>query len=210
MSFVSTPLRGFPLTAEARVSACSPPRGERGVCCTLTADMWAPCRDARRVRGVGGWRAEKRRILMARALRHAGASRRANRGRFRHRARFSPVRRASPRRPILQLAPGRTSYWVRGELQCRRASRCDETRRRRTSSRFTTPHDAPLSGRGERMISQLRRAGISVGKLATLSSSRRKAGIQGQQAPSQRLWIPAFAGMTESRFSSETISAPRR
>ena len=32
----------------------------------------------------GGWRAEKRKILMARALRHAGAFRRANRSVFRH------------------------------------------------------------------------------------------------------------------------------
>jgi hypothetical protein len=39
-----------------------------------------PRRDAFSVRAVsGGWRAEKRKILMARALRHADASRRANR-----------------------------------------------------------------------------------------------------------------------------------
>ncbi len=33
--------------------------------------------------------------------------------------RFSPVRHARMRRPILQLAPSRTSYWVREELRCR-------------------------------------------------------------------------------------------
>ena len=32
---------------------------------------------------------------------------------------FSPVRRARTRRPILQPAPGRGSYWPRRELRCR-------------------------------------------------------------------------------------------
>ena len=43
----------------------------------------------------GGWRAEKRKILMARALRHAGALRRANRGGFGTGPCFRPVRRAA-------------------------------------------------------------------------------------------------------------------
>jgi len=43
----------------------------------------------------GGWRAEKRKILMARALRHAGAFRRANHGGCGTGPCFRPVRRAA-------------------------------------------------------------------------------------------------------------------
>src|SRR4029078_7271784 len=43
----------------------------------------------------GGWRAEKRKILMARALRHAGAFRRANHGGCGIGPCFRPVRRAA-------------------------------------------------------------------------------------------------------------------
>jgi len=48
-----------------------------------------------RLLNEGGWRAEKRKILMARALRHAGAFRRANHGGCGTGPCFRPVRRAA-------------------------------------------------------------------------------------------------------------------
>src|SRR6185312_5138031 len=60
----------------------------------------------------GGWRAEKRKILVARALRHAGASRRANHGVFRHRALLS----SGPSRSELRsLTPSRLATPQSGE-----------------------------------------------------------------------------------------------
>ena len=77
------------------------PAGAAPVSSKVFAPMRSPCRDASRVRGLRGWHAAKRKILMARALRHADASRRANRGRLRHRALLSsgPSRISAPTDP---------------------------------------------------------------------------------------------------------------
>ena len=138
----------------------------------------------------GGWRAEKRKILMARALRHAGAFRRANKrssseaiahqkmrdtalskrmlfcGRFRHRALLSsgPSRSECADRSVSQLLAG-TPSGPGGSSNAARVPRCDEARRRRTPSRLTTPHETPLTGRGECIISEVWQAGIMRGQL---------------------------------------------
>ena len=116
--------------------------------------MRLPCRGAFRVRlmsksgtlGVssrGGWRAEKRKSYGIRDSRdRAGASRRANHGVFRHRALLSsgPSRIECADRSVSQLLAG-TPSGPGGSSNAARVPRCDEARRRRTSSRFTTPHD---------------------------------------------------------------------
>ena len=109
--------------------------------CLVLGGMRAPCRDAfTRPECEGGWRAEKRKILMARALRHAGAFRRANHGGFRQRALLSsgPSRIECADRSVSQLLAG-TPSGPGGSSDAARVPRCDEARRRRTSSRL---HDA--------------------------------------------------------------------
>ncbi len=61
-----------------------------------------------------------------------------------------------------QPAPGRTSYWVRGELRCRPSAPL----RRSPQAPHPVPLQrrlakAPLKGRGEATITEVRRAGIS-------------------------------------------------
>ena len=112
----------------------------------------------------GGWRAEKRKILMARALRHAGASRRANRGVFRQRALLSsgPSRIECADRAISQLLAG-TPSGPGGSSAAARVPRCDEARRRRTSSRLrNASRERPLEGRGGCSLSEVCEAGINV------------------------------------------------
>ena len=94
----------------------------------------------------GGWRAEKRKILMARALRHAGAFRRANHGAFRQRPLLSsgPSRIECADRSVSQLLAG-TPSGPGGSSNAARVPPCEKARRRRTSSRLTTPHETPLN-----------------------------------------------------------------
>ena len=97
----------------------------------------------------GGWRAEKRKILIARALRHTGAFRRANHGVFRQRPLLSsgPSRIECADRSVSQLLAG-TPSGPGGSSNAARVPSCEKARRRRTSSRLTTPHETPLTGRG--------------------------------------------------------------
>ena len=152
----------------------------------------------------GGWRAEKRKILMARALRHAGASRRANHGVFGIGPCFRPVRRACEcaDRSVSQLLAG-TPSGPGGSSNAARVPSCEKARRRRTPSRLTTPHETPLNW--TRWVHHKR--GSGGGDYAGIDRRNlvipAKAGIQGRYARSERLWIPAFAGMTEFGFSPE-------
>ncbi len=90
----------------------------------------------------GGWRAEKRKPMVSVILRDHGGrlSARQSRRLVGTGPRFSPVRHARTRRPILQPAPGRTSYWVREELRCRPGAGC-------ASAGPQAPHLAPLHER---------------------------------------------------------------
>jgi len=111
----------------------------------------------------GGWRAEKRKILMARALRHAGAFRRANHGVFRQRPLLSsgPSRIECADRSVSQLLAG-TPSGPGGSSNAARVPRCDEARRRRTSSRLrNASRERPLEGRGGCIIREVRETGIS-------------------------------------------------
>ena len=108
--------------------------------CLVLARMRAPCRDAcTRPECEGGWRAEKRKILMARASTVTRApSRRANHGVFRHRALLSsgPSRIECADRSVSQLLAG-TPSGPGGSSNAARVPCCDEARRRRTPSRLT-------------------------------------------------------------------------
>ena len=112
----------------------------------------------------GGWRAEKRKILMARALRHAGAFRRANKRssseaiahqkmrdtalskrmlilrRLRHRALLSsgPSRIECADRSVSQLLAG-TPSGPGGSSNAARVPRCDEAQQ---APHPVPPHDA--------------------------------------------------------------------
>src|SRR5581483_10680267 len=78
-------------------------------------------------------------------------------------ARRSELREGGPRKNrTSQPAPGRTSYWVRGELRCRPSAPL----RRSPQAPHPVPLQrrlakAPLKGRGEATITEVRRAGIS-------------------------------------------------
>ena len=151
----------------------------------------------------GGWRAEKRKILMARALRHAGAFRRANHGVFRHRALLSsgPSRIECADRSVSQLLAG-TPSGPGGSSNAARVPRCDEARRRRTPSRLTTPHETPLTGRGEASYARFG-DGDMRGYSPTLVIPA-KAGIQGR---THQAWIPArrYDGV----FSRAAVTPPQ-
>ena len=91
----------------------------------------------------------------------AGASRRANRGRLRHRALLFPLEgRIELRLKLGQLAPGRTSKWVRREPRHR-------PRAHVASMSPQAPHLVPLherlmsTGRGEDTILEVWSAGIT-------------------------------------------------
>jgi hypothetical protein len=77
--------------------------------------------------------------------------------------RFSPVRHARTRRPILQLAPSRTSYWVREELRHRPSAHVAYTSPQ--APHLLPPHERlekrPSSGRGGLSLTAVRSAGIS-------------------------------------------------
>ena len=99
----------------------------------------------------GGWRAEKRKILMARALNGI-------RGRLpaRQSAAFPATGPAFVRSVALECADRSVSQLLAGtpsgpggSSDAARVPRCDEARRRRTPSRLTTPHETPLEGRGD-------------------------------------------------------------
>ena len=81
--------------------------------------------------------------------------------RFRHRALLSsgPSRSECADRSVSQLLAG-TPSGPGGSFDAARVPRCDEARRRRTPSRLTTPHETPLTGRGEGIISEVWNAGI--------------------------------------------------
>jgi len=180
--------------------------------------------------------------------------------------RFSPVcTHLRVGRAFSQLLAGTPSGPGRSSAAAR-VPRCDEARGRRTSSRFTTPHDRapqwtrwvddkrrlkggdkpgtalplapylPLVGRSgvallcRATASLLERESATLGwgiartppgalscappspsrggmkSVAPLRQERlnlvipAQAGIQGPPAPNERLWIPAFAGMTEVDF----------
>ena len=125
------------------------------------------------------------------------ASRRKPSRRFRHRALLSsgPSRIECADRSVSQLLAG-TPSGPGGSSNAARVPRCDEARRRRTPSRLTTPHEsAPKWTRWGQSMRGLG-GGDYAGTTHPLSSSRRKPGSR-SAARSKRLWIPAFAGMTE-------------
>ena len=151
----------------------------------------------------GGWRAEKRKILMARALRHAGAFRRANRGVFRQRALLSsgPSRIECADRAVSQLLAG-TPSGPGGSSDAARVPRCDEARRRRTSSRLRdASRERPLEGRGGGIDKRGLEGGDYVGRLASPWLSSSPAEEPGSRAivvtlrqRQAALRMPAFAG----------------
>ena len=108
----------------------------------LEQGMRTPCRDAYAPGVREGWRAEKRKILMARALRHAGAFRRANHGVFRQRPLLSsgPSRSNTPTDPSASSWPGLlvAPEGAPTPPECLVATRPAGAA---PSSRFTTPHD---------------------------------------------------------------------
>ncbi len=171
------------------------------MCCSARTRHATPFpRRGKRPEYEGGWRAEKRKILMARALRHAGASRRANHGVFRQRALLSsgPSRIECADRAVSQLLAG-TPSGPGGSSAAARVPRCDEARRRRTSSRFTTPHDrAPQWTRWVQSMRGLGGGGYA-GIAHPLSSSRRKPRSRATRAEPAAL-DTGFAGMTELGF----------
>jgi hypothetical protein len=67
-------------------------------------------------------------------------------------------------RAVSQLLAG-TPSGPGGSSAAARVPRCDEARRRRTPSRLTTPHETPLTGRGEQMIRAVLGAVIMRGQL---------------------------------------------
>ena len=105
-----------------------------------------PCRDAfsrvRSVRGDGAPKSAKSLWLVPRGTR--APSRRANHGVFRHRALLSsgPSRIECADRSVSQLLAG-TPSGPGGSSNAARVPRCDKARRRRTSSRLTTPQTRP-------------------------------------------------------------------
>ena len=123
---------------------------------------------------------------------------------------FRPVRRARKcaDRSVSQLLAG-TPSGPGGSSNAARVPRCDEARRRRTPSRLTTPHETPFNwtrcGHHKRGSGDGDYAGIT----HLLSSSRRKPGSRGNARTSERLWIPAFAGMTELVVCSEDANPSR-
>jgi hypothetical protein len=120
------------------------------------------CRGAFRVRRLRGWRAEKRKILMGRALRHAGASRRAITAVAAPGPAFvRSVAHLRADRAVSQLLAGPPSG-SGGSSTAARVPRCDEARGRRTPSRLrNASRERPLEGRGEHMIRAVFWAGIS-------------------------------------------------
>ena len=90
---------------------------------------------------------------------------------------FRPVRRAAncADRSVSQLLAG-TPSGPGGSSNAARVPRCDEARRRRTPSRLTTPHEAPLNW--TRWVHHKRGSGGGdyAGITHLLSSSRRKPG----------------------------------
>ena len=110
-------------------------------------------------------------------------------------------------RSVSQLLAG-TPSGPGGSSDAARVPRCDEARRRRTSSRLTTPHDrAP---QWTRWVQSKRGSGGGdyAGTTHPLSSSRRKPGSRAARTRASELWIPAFAGMTElgSRLRQPSLS----
>jgi hypothetical protein len=93
----------------------------------------------------------------------AGASRRASCGRFQHRAPLSSKRPDRTPPPVASASSWQGLLVVPGGAPmppgCRSCE--DQPAGHRTSSRFTTPHDAPLNGRGGCSVMELWRAGIT-------------------------------------------------
>ena len=175
-----------------------------------------------------GWRAEKRKSygsclaargrLPARHMRSCSeAVAHAICGRLRQRAPLSSNRRAQiGQRPIArrsrrQPAPGRTSYWVRGELRCRPGALLRKTRGRRTPSRLTTPRETPSTGRGGRSVRAIWRAGIVWELLTPLASSRRKPGSRADWAALDtgfRRYDGAWCGQPTGHLASGEVPHP--
>src|SRR3990170_4699116 len=146
-----------------------------------------------------GWRAEKRKPTVSRSLR-------GPRGRLSARQ-LQRLFGTGPRFPLPappQMACRRSASSWRGLIvnpggapappECRLAK---STRGRRASSRLTTPHErAPQWTRWMQDNRDLERGDWGRIPRPGLVIPA-KAGIQGQPARSKRLWIPAFAGMTE-------------
>jgi hypothetical protein len=81
-------------------------------------------------------------------------------------------------RSISQLLAG-TPSGPGGSSAAARVPRCDEARRRRTSSRLrNASRQRPLEGRGGGIISEVRAAGVMRGYSSMHSSSRRKPGFR--------------------------------
>ena len=167
--------------------------------------MRSPCRDASCVRSMGGG-APKGAVhcgVRLRCRRRQAPSGAPSAAFLQHRA---PLR--------LPAMAGRSASSWQGLLvvpggapmppECLVATRPAGAAPRPASRRLMI---APLSGRGGCIVSEIPRAGIMWGKTHQELVIPAQAGIQGQRAPSQRFWIPAFAGMTEFGFSPEaTIS----
>ena len=159
--------------------------------------MRAPCRDAKRVRGMRGWRAEKRkscssclaarRRLSARHMRSSSeaVAHQTTRSSIEavahaHLQRLSapgPAFSAGLNLPasVSQLLAG-TRSGPGGSSDAARVSRCDETRRRRPSSQLTTPRETPSVDEVMGIVRQNSGGGDYAGTDNPNSSSRRKPG----------------------------------
>jgi hypothetical protein len=106
-----------------------------------TCGLLAATRDASGCEG--GWRAKKRKVLMARALPHAGASRRASRDVCGTGPRFSLRVTERISASIHQPAPGRDFYWPGGSSDAARVPCCARPAGAAPSSRFATLGSTP-------------------------------------------------------------------